>query len=165
MPCPCCGKPLKWLVCESYSCVTVCSQGPKLHCFQACRFRRKKKKSQKKTRLRLFQLPTKGRVIGVPQVEIRQLLKFYWRLQGTCPQVSWVAGRQVFPLWKDWREILSLECLRERFLERPLELLIWGMAGKLVTWFPGVHCSSLSPNDGMILGESLSFPECHFCHL
>ena len=34
---------------ESYSCVTVCLQGPKLHLFQACRFR-EEKKSQEKTR-------------------------------------------------------------------------------------------------------------------
>lgn len=77
----------KWLVCESYSCVTVSSQGPKLHLFQACRFR-EEEKSQEKTRGSDYsKLPTKGRVIGGLQVEIRQLLKFYWkRLQAPVPR-------------------------------------------------------------------------------
>ena len=155
----------KWLVSESYSCVTVCLQGPKLHLFQACRFK-EEKKSQEKTRGSYYSKLPANTVIGSLQVEIRQLLKFHWKTAGTCPQVSWVAGREMFPYEKTEEEILSSMCPERGPLDGLWNCwLVWQR--QLMTWFQKACIQVLLPssNDRMILQKSLNFPDYRFCYL
>ena len=80
--------------------------------------------------------------------------------------MPWVAGREMFPYEKTEEEILSLMCPERGLLDGLWNCwLVWQR--KLMTWFQEacIQVLLLSPNDGMILGESLNFPECQFCHL
>lgn len=111
---------------ESYDCVTVGLHGPKLHLFQACKFR-EEKISGKKQRLILLQntckrwsdrLPADGdsTAFEMPLKGCRHLFP-----------VSWVVGKEIFPYEKTEEEIL--------FFHKPRG----GMGGGSRTAFGIVH--------------------------